>query len=369
MTTQELYLARLQRIDAAVACREPDRVPLMPFARAYPYVRQGHSMAEAMNSAALAAEDMKRFVLDFEPDMVISYTASLAGAGPVMEESGIAYLEWPGHTGGPLKENGIMQMIEHPTMGEDDYEELAEDPAAFLPGGVIPSPLSQSYGETAAAFAADMEAQGFPMAFAAATAPAYDVLSMCRGTLDMMMDLYAQDEEVTAALEALCPLTIDYAVKQAQQNKGRFVYVPMRNGMEDYLGIDLFEEFYFPTLQKLTEGLLSHGLTPILYAEGGYNSRLELLSELPEGVVFHLDSVNMQEAKKTVGKNHCLSGGFYAYDLVHSDPEHIEMFLKWVLDTVAVDGGYIFDFGDKLDEATPENIETMFRVLREYGKY
>ena len=369
MSTQEQYLERQQRIDAAVAGKKPDRVPLMPFARAYPYVRQGHTMAQAMNDAALAAEDMKRFVLDFEPDLVIPYTASLAGAGPAMEEAGIDYLEWPGHTDGPLKENGITQMIEHPTMDEDDYEDFASNPGAFLPKVLTGSPLSLSYGETAAAFSAEMEELGFPMAFSSATAPAYDVLSMCRGTLDMMMDLYAADEEVQEALEALCPLTVDFAVKQAQRTAGRFVYVPLMKGMEDYLGFDQYEEFYFPTLKKLTEGLLSQGLTPILYAEGGYNSRLELLSTLPAGVVFHLDSVNMIEAKKVLGKDHCLSGGFYAYDLTHSDPEHIEMFLKWLLDNVAVDGGYIFDFGDKLDDASPENIETMFTVLREYGKY
>ena len=107
----------------------------------------------------------------------------------------------------------------------------------------------------------------------------------------------------------------------------------------------------------------------MLYAEGPYNDRMELLSTLPRGVVFHMDSVDMARAKQVLGKEHCLSGGFYAYDLIHSNPGDIETYLKSLLDTVAVDGGYIFDFGDKLDEAEPRNIETMFRVLRDYGTY
>ncbi|MDD6158734.1 MAG: uroporphyrinogen decarboxylase family protein [Oscillospiraceae bacterium] len=370
MSAQEEYAARLKRVDAAVALEKGDRVPLMPFARNYPYRRQGHTVAEAMYDAEMAAGDMKRFALDFEPDLLVPYTVSLAGAGQVLEALGLRFLEWPGREGGALKENAAIQIIEQTPLDEDGYEDLAETYLSLLPAFPGEDAAVAAYARRAAEFEREMAALGFPMAFSAATAPAYDVLSIClRGTLGLMMDLYTQEDEVQEALALLCPLTVDFAARQAARWGGRFVYVPLMKGMEGYLGLAQYEEFYFPTLKTLTEGLIARGLTPVLYAEGPYNDRMELLSTLPRGVVFHMDSVDMARAKQVLGKEHCLSGGFYAYDLIHSNPGDIETYLKSLLDTVAVDGGYIFDFGDKLDEAEPRNIETMFRVLRDYGTY
>lgn len=370
MDNTQLYTRRLERIDAAVACSHTDRIPFMPFARAYPYVRNGHSMGEAMHDLALAQADMKDFVLALEPDMAVSYTASLAGADPAMTEMGVTLLEWPGRSGGTLDNNGVTQIIEAPTMEEDDYDDLS-DLLSKLPHYDFTLPAAQAYRAAARQFEQDLAALGYPVAYNAIAAAPFDVLGLClRGTLGLMTDIYMYEDEVQEALELLLPHILDHAVSQAAESKGRFVYIPLKNGMEGYLSLEQYEDFYFPTLKKLCEGLLAKGLTPLLSCEGPYSSRLEILNELPEKqCVIRLDSADMVRAKAVLGKTHCLSGGFYAYDLVHSTPEAIRDYLKFLLDTMAVDGGYIFDFGDRLDSAKPENLDAMLETLRDHGAY
>lgn len=370
MDNSKFYSLRLSRIDAAVACSHEDRIPLMPFSRAYPYTRCGHSMAQAMNDSFLAQMDMKDWILALQPDMAVSYTAALAGAGPAMEEMGFDLLEWAGREGGTLSENGITQIIEAVRMDEAVYEQF-DSLLPLLPSLDFSLPKAKEYRSLACRFEQELATLGYPSAYCAIAAVPYDVLGLVlRSTLGLMTDIYMYEDEVKEALDLLLAPILDFAVRQAEQSNGRFVYVPLKNGMEGYLSLEQYEDFYFPTLKKLCENLISRGLTPLLSCEGPYTSRLELLNELPEKkCVIRLDNADMARAKTVLGKTHCISGGFYAYDLVHSTPDAIRDYLKSLLDTVGVDGGYIFDFGDKLDDAREENLEAMLLTLEDCGRY
>ena len=370
MTNEELYSLRRGRIDAAVACSHADRIPIMPFARAYPYVRRGHSMGQAMNDTALAQQDMKDWILALQPDMAVSYTASLAGAGAAMSEMGVTLLDWPGRSGGTLGENGTLQIVENPPMDEDAYEDT-ETVLSLLPRFDTSLPHAAAYRAAAAQFERELRAEGFPTAYCAIAAAPFDVLGLClRGTLGLMTDIYMYEDEVKEVMELLLPPILENAAAQAAQSEGRFVFVPLKNGMEGYLSLEQYEEFYLPTLVKLCEGLTARGLTPLLSAEGPYTSRLELLRALPAGkCVIRLDNADMPRAKQILGQVHCLSGGFYAYDLVHSTPEAIREYLKSLLDVMAPGGGYIFDFGDRMDSAREENLEAMLQTLQDCGAY
>jgi len=38
-----------------------------------------------------------------------------------------------------------------------------------------------------------------------------------------------------------------------------------------------FQTFRWPTLKKVIMGLINEGFVPLLFADGGYNSRLEVI--------------------------------------------------------------------------------------------
>jgi hypothetical protein len=50
-------------------------------------------------------------------------------------------------------------------------------------------------------------------------------------------------------------------------------------------------------------GLINEGFVPLLFAERGYNSRLEVILDLPKGkTVWWFENTDMDRAKQTVRK-------------------------------------------------------------------
>jgi hypothetical protein len=63
---------------------------------------------------------------------------------------------------------------------------------------------------------------------------------------------------------------------------------------------------------------------PYIYTEGGYDTRLECLKEVPKGkVLYHFEKVDMIKAKKILGDTACISGGFPVYLLDHGTKQQV----------------------------------------------
>lgn len=59
-----------------------------------------------------------------------------------------------------------------------------------------------------------------------------------------------------------------------------------------------FLRFYWPYLRQVVLGCIEEGLVPVLFAEGSYNSRLEIVKDLTEGkVIWRFET--RQTLKKT----------------------------------------------------------------------
>ena len=73
---------------------------------------------------------------------------------------------------------------------------------------------------------------------------------------------------------------------------------------------------YWPCLQKWILALIEHNITPVVYTEGAYNTRLKYLKEVPKNkVVYHFENVDLKLAKKELGDTACLMGGFPVYSV------------------------------------------------------
>ena len=111
------------------------------------------------------------------------------------------------------------------------------------------------------------------------------------------------------------------------------------------------------------------GVTPFIYTEGKYNSRLEQLADVPAGkVIYHFESVDMAQAKKVLGNTACISGNLPIYLLEHGTKQQVIDACKSLIDTCAPGGGYIFDTNGSIDNAKRENIEAMYDTVLTYGK-
>lgn len=416
MTAQDKYNQKMKRIDDALAVREPDRVPLIPFVQTYFITHAGHTMAEAMYDETKAQDAMRKYLNEYDPDCNYGYAAFFLGMGPIFEKAGMKFLQWAGQKGGICTENSIHQFVEKAYLEDEEYPQLLSDNSGWIMKRYLPrnfdifQPLANmdftsmlGYGsipglmqfanpqiaemftklgeiarETAAhyqisgAFDQEMIDAGYPLFFGATTSVAFDTLSDClRGTIDTMADLYEQPEYVHQAIEYFYPGTLYGALAQTQHSPGKMVFIPLHKGLDGFMGSAQYGEFYWPTLKKLVDDLIAHGQIPYVYTEGKYDSRLEFLKDLPAGkCLVHFEDCDMKEAKRLVGDHCCICGGFNARLLSTGTPEEVTEAVKRTLDICAPGGGYMFDVDTTIDDgAKPENVAAMFEAVKKYGVY
>lgn len=130
-----------------------------------------------------------------------------------------------------------------------------------------------------------------------------------------------------------------------------------------------YEIFYWPGLRRLTFALVDAGLTPILFFQGDYSSRLPYLAELPQGKVpLHFDRIDRQKALETIGGKQCFWGNIPASLLVTGKPEQVREDVRQLIDLFGDTGGLIIDCASGIpDEARPENVAAMIEATLEMG--
>lgn len=416
MTNQEKYNQKLKRFQDAIAMKEPDCVPMIPFVQTYNITRYGHTMAEIMYDVSGAKDAVKKYLDEYDPDVNYGYGSLFAGMGPIWEKAGLKFLQWAGEKGSVCTENSIHQFVEKPYLKQEEYSDILTDFTGWVmkkylprnytsmealqdmdfanmlgyssfPGLIqfgnpeivkmfetlaeIAGGVSENFRESSE-FDAEMRRYGYPTLFSGSATVSFDILSDClRGTLGTMEDLYEVPEEVEEMLRRFYPASLKNCLSQAAAGENLVVFIPLHKGLDGFMGTEQYRRFYWPTLKLLVEDLTAHNLIPYIYTEGKYDSRLDFLRELPAGkVLVHFENCDMKKAKKIVGDHCCITGGFSSRLLAAGSPETVEEEVKKLLDLCAPGGGYMFDLDMTIDDgAKPENVEAMFRAVRKYGVY
>ena len=130
-----------------------------------------------------------------------------------------------------------------------------------------------------------------------------------------------------------------------------------------------YRTFYWPTLKAVMKGIIEQGVVPAMFAEGGYNKRLDVIAdhELPAGsVLWMFDQTDMAAAKRALGGRACIAGNVPTALLALSTPDEVERYVTKVLDECATDGGFYLQNGAVLDDAKPENLRAMLETGRNW---
>jgi Uroporphyrinogen decarboxylase (URO-D) len=398
--------------DALQLKKTPDRVPVVPLTTFVPTSLAGISGKQAMNDAETLGKTSVEYMAKFDPDA--------AGATPmVMYAPGLEVLDyllykWPGHG---VKDNLYYQFHEQEYMKADEYDHFTNDLSDYwyrvwLPrtcGALAPladvapvygsmelpmsSPWLISLGlpHVQEAFKALLEAgrlyfewiqalgpylgqtiaNGHPFYAGGFCKAPFDVLSdSFRGTTGLMMDLYRQPDKVIKAQEVLIPHMVNLGVSGAMVNRNPFVFIPLHKGADGFMSNDQFAKFYWPQLKAVMIGLIENGCVPVPFVEGGYNQRLEFLTELPVGKsMFIFDRTDMVRAREILGGKSCIGGGFPVSLILTGTPEQVEIETKKLLDAVKGDGGYVLSIGCAMDDAKPDTLDAFIRAGKKYGKY
>jgi hypothetical protein len=404
-----LFAEREKRISDAIALRKPDRVPVWHGVPGpYPAERLGVTREEQMMQVEKSLEANFQTALYYQSDMV----ELMPPLGPVLDPLGYRHLRWAGHG---LPAGSGWQFVDDEVMKPEEYDELIYDPSDFIVrkywpraysrlaglAGLMPLRESQGYFAGSFAFAAfgtpggveALEAlreagaaalktvtalgaygrrlaeAGFPSSWAAMTQPPFDLVGdFLRGRKGVMLDMYRCPEKLEAAAEKLLPMAIEMAVRGAKMSQNSRVFIAIHGGVEGFMSLDQYKRFYWPTFRRLLVALAEQDLNPFVLVEGGSDSRLETMADIPAGkICYWFDHVDMRRAKDILGHKACIAGNVPIALLTVGTPDDVRGYCKDLIDSVGRDGGFIMGPSGQTEDVRIENVKAMVEFTKEYG--
>jgi hypothetical protein len=407
-----LYETRLNRLNAAIALKESDRVPIDTINQGYPILEAGHTMAEALYDFNIVTESILRFAKKYDSDAFTGHAAINGGMGPNFDIVGPNTLRWAGMPGSIIDKNSIHQFIEFPLIRDDELEQFVADKTGWLfekglgrvaklfepmsawrfsaqgpswanftgIAAIFSNPetkkmfadfekiteintkISAQAAELNARLEKELEMPAPDKGFA--TVPFDTYSDFYRGTMDAMADLYEHEDVITRFCERELALTLELIKIFGKIMPGQWVFMPLHKGMDGFLSPDQYRKFYWKDLQIIINSIIDNNLVPYIYTEGLYTSRLEFLKEVPRGkVIYHFEQCDMARAKKVLGDTACIAGGFSVNLLAFNTKQQVIDEVKRLIDICAGGGGYIFETSSGYDEVKQENVEAMYETV------
>jgi hypothetical protein len=408
------YQARMTRLKDAIEMKKtPDRVPVTILPSLWPVIKAGFTVEDAMYNYDKCTAAYKDFTIEYEPDMHMG--AAAPGSGKFLEILDYKLYSWPGH--GVAPEHSY-QCIEDEYMKPEEYDILLTDPSYFFSNFYLPRvfgalggwtmlpflpgileiyglagifvpyalpPVQQTlkalteagaealkWAESQMALGGELMSLGYVNLLAGGFSKApFDILGdTLRGTKGIMIDIFKRPDKLLAALDALVPIAISMGVGASKVNGNPLVFMPLHKAADGFLSNDQFKKFFWPTLRKVIIGLIEEGCIPFPALEGHWNSRMEIIQDIPKGkTLWMVDQSDIFKAKETLGQVACLCGNVSSSMLLLSTTDEVRDYCKKLIDTVGRDGGYMMSNGAFFDEAKSENVKAMVDITKEYGVY
>jgi len=411
MTKQELATERRKRVDAAIALKEYDRVPIAPKLGFFYGSAYGISSYATLMDLRNVIPGIKAYLKEFDPDIVWPPAVYPAMAAIAL---GSDWIKLPGYADG-IGLNESYQILDGEYMSADEYEEFCFDPTHFILTKWFPrrnrnlaglakinvqNPIEFSLFTATVPFADPeviqaldalaqagkysmqwlmgggeianiIEEEGFVLGPQVGTTCPFDMLAdTFRGMINTIMDVNERPDELMAAVNTMQTLMLRNALGAAIALKREFFLIPLHMGVDEFMSPANYAKFYWPGLKALMMACIDNGITPYVFTEGNYNSRLEQLCDIPPGkVVYMFEKVDMKRAKDTVGKVACINANLPTATLMFSTPEKVADETKRLLDICAPGGGFMMDNSIPVDKCPKENLHAMFDTVMKYGNY
>ncbi len=408
---KKAYEERVNRFIKVIKLEQPDRVPVILPAGSFPLYYSGMTLKEAMHDNQRLIQAYRKFNDEFESDTY---------AGPMMVPSAKASeiadtltVKWPGH--GLPDDATMQQFVEGEYMKADEYDIFMEDltdfclryyiprsigalapfanfpPTPYILGManrfLMPAVMPQvqaayqaiiDHGKESARwmgpllqFDREMTAEGYPSLFGGQSHAPFDILAdTLRGTKGIILDMYRQPEKIIAAMDKVTQMNIDVGLDGIDRSGKPIVFFALHKGDDTFMSNQQYEKFYWPTFRKVILGLVEEGAVPLLFAEGSYNNRLDIIKDLPRGkVIWYFDRTDMFEAKKILGDTACIAGNVPASLLCTGTPREVREYCRKLIEVCGKGGGFILTGGASIDKGNPDNLRAMTEAVMEYGIY
>lgn len=404
------FNARIKRVNDTIALAETDKMPVVPIFASVTQRLNGSSYKDIYYNYRRAGDAVLKFYEKY-PQCDAQFFEGLK-SGLANELAGSTMIDWPGRPGTIVSDYCSHQVIEHAYMTPDEYPELLNNFTGFMLKKYIPRAyknlqgfsklainpaiilgtsmlgalyvpeLLEAYQRLAEIANADAEAaavtneywgkladMGLPSFISGMSQAPFDILGdYFRGTVGMLEDQVEYEDEISA----VCDMFADQQIEALQYFRFvdlpvKRVFFPLHKGMDGFMSPKQYEKLYWKPMKKIMMALIDMGVTPFIYTEGRYQSRIEQLADVPKGkVLYHFETVDMKDAKRILGNVACISGNLPIALMEYGKKEQVVDYCKYLIDTCAPGGGYIFDFNGSLENTKIENLDAMFETLETY---
>ena len=406
---ERLYKERVTRVIDAIKLKEPDRVPTLAGCGHAPARYAGYTAKEVMYDPEKLIKAWTKYMVEIEQDALPGPNVR---SGYLWDLVKPRMYKWAGQG---LNDNCSPQYAELELLKANEWNTYMDNPSDFhmrtyLPRAYeIAKPLEKlppltSVGGFGAGFGAfaDPEIQAVFSIFNKAGElerewrkvimqvektgkemglPPYYVLARggvpidtigaaLRGTVGTINDMFRQPEKLMEFMDKEMPKAIQSIVETADITGIPTTYMPLHRGADSFMSEKQFLKFYWPYLKRVVEGLVAEGVVPVLFAEGAFNSRLEIVKDLPKGsVIWHFDQTDIKRAKEILGDTACIMGNIPISIMVTGTQDEVKAYCKKLIETAGKGGGYILSPGAASDDVKFENIKALLDAAKEYGVY
>lgn len=370
-----------QRILAAIAHQEPDRVPISPRVWAWLQAVYGDSSLAA-HLKYLPDMDLMWSVGDGTPNYLSSYPdkydlPEVRVEQRKYEEGNFLVVERTFHTpAGSLsdrtkippsgREYGVMPnpiKTEHLLKGREDLAALQY----ILPPINTRFDFLQDYRQ-------QIGDRGVLMVcvYSALTHQAADVRAMP----DLMVDYYDDRRFFNELLDLFHQRSLAQ-IKAALEGGAEFIFGNWYfNSLSAGWSPAIFKEVFIPQIREHVELTHRYGAYYDYYDDGKLNSAMEMIVDAGVDVLETctpppVGDFDLARAKATIGARTTLKGYVdLLYVVKHGTPELVEKTVQEAMEIAKPGGGFIIGSSDSFREGTPpENIRAYFEACKKYGVY
>lgn len=407
------YQTKLQRLIDVYRVEEPDRVPVNISVGTTPLYAHGIDYHTAIYDCEKAIQAFSKFNDEHGAELD-NYAVPNIFPARVIDSLDFRLYSWPGH--GISESATGYQCNEGEYMKADEYDAFVQNPSdfwmrIFLPriyGAFEPfrklgpltdiiefgigslTPLGTSdiqstlqkllnagkelarFSKIISDFGRQVQEKGYlpPLARNIAHAPFDTLGDTMRGTQAIMKDMFQRPEKLLEALDAAANLSINSIMTSNRAARSFNVWFPLHKGADGWMSSKQFDTFYFPSLKKVLDTFINDGYIVTLFAEGGYNTRLENFTDFPKGSIhWQFDRTDMTRAKRLFGGKFSMEGNVPTSLIATGTPKEVKEYCRQLIETCGQGGGYILGTGASMDNPNVENLKAMVAAAREYGVY
>ena len=381
---KQLHQERVELLETTMNNKKGSRVPVISIATTWTYWHAGYLPKDGLENPKINFEVLRKYYNDIYMDGIVFVRNGKTFTQHTMDLLGGGTYEYD--------KNGMQQTSPGSVtvMNEDEYPELIADPYKFILEKVFPRRYKlmartdeKKYSDmlevmidlagmnkrnTEENAVAPNEYGIAQMRQAAFYNPLDTILDYLRDFTLIIGDVRRRPDTLREAGMALVDFSLDY-IGNIQPQQGQALVIPMH--LPQFLRAKDFEKVYWPSWQKVAEGIKKRGFKVLYYFERSYKHLFDYLYELPDGTIGLFEDDLVWEAKAALPRM-AVAGGMPNAMLYRSTKEECVNYAKMLVDKTAANGGYLFTTNMMMltpSDGKAENLQAVNQFVNEYGVY